>query len=175
LIAANAYVRNPNLAHEQGPILKEIVGMGNQLLTSLNDLPFPKETIKLMRQLMRDLSRAGEHLSAARQSMQSEFQSHRELVRHLNKALGTAQTLLDQLSRSRINARVRLRINALRHSLELLRLLSNPSTTGKRQNLRRLFALVDLYVDMAILESRTTNQMVSLEGIRIIRESTLTL
>lgn len=173
LIEATAYVKNPNLAYARGPILEEIVEMGNQLLTSLNDLPFPQEITQLMRHLMRDLGRAREHLSTVRQSMQSEFQSHRELVRHLSNALGTAQNLLDKLSRSRSDARVRLRINALRRSLELLRLHSDP-TAGKQQNLRLLTALVDLYVDMAILESRTNNQMISLEGIRIIRESTLT-
>jgi GTPase SAR1 family protein len=171
LINANAHIKNPNLAYARGPILEEIVEMGNQLLTSLNDLPFPQEITKLMRQLLRDLGRAREQLTTAQQSMQSEFFSHRELVRHLNNALGIVQHLLDKLSRSRTDARVHLRINALRYSLELLRFHSE-SSTGKQKTLRLLMVLVDLYVDMAILESRSNNQMITLEGIRIIREST---
>ncbi|MCP4417203.1 MAG: NACHT domain-containing protein, partial [Chloroflexi bacterium] len=171
LINANAHIKNPNLTYARGTILEEIVEMGNQLLTSLDNLSFPQEITKLIRQLMRDLGRAREQITTAQQSLQSEFHSHRELVRHLNNALGIAQKLLDKLSRSRTDARVHLRINALRHGLELLRHHSE-SAAGKQKNLRLLTVLVDLYVDMAILESRSNNQMITLEGIRIIREST---
>jgi hypothetical protein len=107
--------------------------------------------------------------------MQSEFLSHRELVRHINSALQTAQDLLDELSRCRTDARISLRVMALQRSLKLLQRHSQPTTSEETrprlERLRILQLLVDLYVDLAILESRDSNKMAAFEGIRIIRET----
>lgn len=175
LIAARAHVDNPNLAYARGPILEEIITMGNRLIVSLENLPFPPEITRLMRQLMRDLGRAKEQLVIGRHSLQSEFLSHRELVRHINSALNSAQVLLNELSSSRDSARVRLRVNALHRSLQLLHTYSEnnqeSASRSRRQLLHLLNVLIDLYVDMAILESRANNQALPLEGIRLVRET----
>jgi hypothetical protein len=175
LINAKTYVDNPNLAFERGPILEEIISLGNQLLASLDGLPFSLAINRLMQELMRDLGRAQDQLATVRQSLQAEFHSHRELVRHINNAIRSAQTLLNELSNSRATARIRLRINALQRSLELLQSYSDTAVAqqnhSRRHLLQLLNILIDLYVDMAILDSRSSQQSTALEGIRIIRES----
>lgn len=101
--------------------------------------------------------------------------SHRELVRYINSALNSAQTLLDELNYGRTDARIRLRVNVLHRSLKLLQAHSQPTapeaTRPRLERLKILQLLVDLYVDMAILENRSSNKMLALEGIRIIRET----
>ena len=175
LITAQAHIVNPNLAYARAPILEEIIEMGNRLLATLDSLPYSPEITQLMRQLLRDLGRANEKLASAEQTLQSEFLLHRELVRHINNALGSAQQLLDKLSHNRTDARLHLRINALRHSLQLLRDHASTSPEenprSKRQRLRLLNILIDLYVDMVILEGRANDQIMPLEGIRIIRQT----
>lgn len=174
LITAKANINNPNLASAREPILEEIIELGNNLLSQLVDGLFPEEISSLMRQLMRDLGRAKDQLISEQQSMQAEFLSYRELVRHINNALRSAQMLLDKLSRSRTDARLRLRINVLHRSLKLLQShatsVERPSLS-KREGAQLLNIFIDLYVDMAILESRTQNQLQPLEGIRIVREA----
>ncbi|MAU01540.1 MAG: hypothetical protein CL608_30755 [Anaerolineaceae bacterium] len=176
LIHAKAYVDNPNLAVIRGPILEEIIVMGNRLLASLENLPFPPEVTRLMHQLMQNLDQALGQLKTTQQGLQAEFLSYRELVRHINRALANAQKLLDALSNSRADARIHLRVNVLQRSLQLLQRHSN-AAQGEASRLRqervRLFQmLIDLYVDMAILESRNSYHSTALEGIRLIREAT---
>ncbi|MCB8929135.1 MAG: NACHT domain-containing protein [Ardenticatenaceae bacterium] len=175
LITAKAYVDHPNLVFAKSPLLEEIIEMSNRLLQSLDNLVFPDKMAKLMHQLMRDLGRARE---IAQHNRQSEFLSHRELVRHINSAFATSQILLDELVRCRLDARFRLRMSALRHSLGLLQRHSNrpvdESTRPRLDRLKILQVMVDLYVDMAILESRDGNKTEATEGIRIIREAALT-
>jgi hypothetical protein len=176
LINAKTHVNNPNLAIARAPILEEIITMGNRLLASLDNLPFPPEITHLMHQLMHDLRRAREQLVTVGQGMEAEFLSYRELVRHINQALNNTQKLLDALSRSRADARIHLRIDVLRRSLQLLRrhssLTREEATRSRHERIQLLQMLVDLYVDMVILEGRSNHNSVSLEGIRIIREST---
>lgn len=175
LITAKAHIDNPNMAYARGPILEEIIKMGKELLTTLDNKSFSAEITQLMRQLMRDLGRARDRLITVQHSMQSEFLSHRELVRHIHNALSSAQRLLDEVSRSRSDARLRLRIHALLHSLQLLNSQAKPSDDEKphtrRLRLELLTILVDLYLDMIILECRANNQFTAVEGIRIIRET----
>ena len=174
LIDAKAHVNNPNLAAARGPILEEIITMGNRLLASLENLPFPPEVTQLVHQLMHDLRRAHEQLLTVRQGLEAEFLSYRELVRHINQALSNSQKLLDTLSHSRADARIRLRIDVLRRSLQLLRrhssLTREEATRSRHERIQLFQMLVDLYVDMAILEGRNNNKSVALEGIRIVRE-----
>ena len=175
LLTAKAHIDNPNMAYARGPILEEIIKMGKELLTTLDNKSFSAEITQLMRQLMRDLGRARDRLITVQHSMQSEFLSHRELVRHIHNALSSAQRLLDEVSRSRSDARLRLRIHALLHSLQLLNSQAKPSDDEKphtrRLRLELLTILVDLYLDMIILECRANNQFTAVEGIRIIRET----
>jgi hypothetical protein len=176
LIHAKAYVDNPNFTAIRGPILQEIIVMGNRLLASLEDLPFPPEITRLMHQLMQDLDRAHNQLTTTRQNLQAEFLSYRELVRHINRALFNAQKLLDELSYSRADARIRLRINVLQRSLQMLQHHSTTTTEetsqSRRKRLQHFQMLIDLYVDIAILESRKNYNSTALEGIRVIREAT---
>ncbi|WP_420645184.1 NACHT domain-containing protein [Candidatus Leptofilum sp.] len=162
----------PNIA--EIPTLDEIIAMGRRLLATLENLHFPDRVHQLLRQLMHDLSRARDQMSTNRQNMQVAFLSHRELVRHINRALLSAQNLLDELSYSRTDARIRLRVHVLHHSLTLLQSHTQQNDTEKsrpkRERLRVLQTLVDLYVDLAILESRASQKLQALEGIRIIRE-----
>ncbi len=177
LIHAKASVDNPNLAAIRGPILEEIIVMGNRLLASLDDLSFPPEVTRLMHQLMQDLQRAHNQLTTTQQSLQAEFLSFRELVRHINRALNSAQKLLDELSYSRADARIHLRVNTLKRSLQLLQRHSNAAkgeaSSSSRERFQLFQMLIDLYVDVVILESRNNNNSIPLEGIRIIRESTI--
>jgi hypothetical protein len=177
LIHAKASVDNPNLAVIRGPILEEIIVMGNRLLASLENLPFPAAVTQLMHQLMQDLERAHNQLKTTQLGLQAEFLSYRELVRHINRALANAQKLLDALSNGRADARIHLRVNVLQRSLQLLQRHSNAAqgeASRPRQERVQLFqTLIDLYVDMAVLESRNNYGSIPLEGIRIIRESTI--
>ncbi len=177
LIHAKASVDNPNLAAIRGPILEEIIVMGNRLLASLDNLPFPPEVTRLMRQLMQDLQRAHNQLTTTQQSLQAEFLSYRELVRHVNRALNSAQKLLDELSYSRADARIHLRVSTLQRSLQLLQRHSNAAkgeaSYSRRERLQLFQMLIDLYVDVVILESRNNAGSTPLEGIRIIREATI--
>ncbi len=176
LLHAKAYVDNPNFAATRGPILTEIIVMSNRLLASLENLPFPPEITRLMHQLMQDLDRAHNQLTTTRQNLQAEFLSYRELVRHINRALLNAQKLLDELSYSRADARIRLRINVLQRSLQALQHHSTTTTAETSQSRRKRYQhfqmLIDLYVDMAILENRKNDSSTALEGIRIIGEAT---
>jgi hypothetical protein len=175
LFIAKASIDNPAANFADGPILEEIITMGNRLLASLGNLPFPERVTQLLRQLMHDLDRAYHQMRTVRQSLQVEFISHRELVRHINNALLSAQNLLDELNYNRTDARIRLRVDVLHRSLKLLQRHSQPKaaedTRPRLERLRILQLLVDLYVDLAILESRDKNKMMALEGIRIIREA----
>lgn len=176
LINAKTQVDSPLLDFAASPLLQEIITMSNRLLTLLGNVPFPKRVTQHWHQLMHALESAQSQISTARQRLKSEFLSHRELVRHINNALFSAQNLLDELNYCRTDARIRLRVNALHRSLTLLqqqsRLPTAEATRPRLERLRVLQALVDLYVDMAILESRNDNKMTALEGIRIVREST---
>lgn len=175
LLTTKAHVDNPPQSARQQPLLDEIINLANQLTISLESLPFAEEFSGAMQQLMNALTRAKEQLDPTHHSLQSEFVSHRELVRHLNMAMSAGQTLLNDLKHKRSYARDRLRIEALHHSLTLLQ---NHSGKGKAANSRRqvlelLQILVDLYVDMAILDGRSPNlnRIPALEGIRIVREA----
>ncbi|WP_420630073.1 NACHT domain-containing protein [Candidatus Leptofilum sp.] len=174
ILTAKATTDSPITNITEGPILDEILIMGKRLMTTLNSLPFPDRVHQLLRQLLLDLSRARDQMTTSRQSLQAEFLSHRELVRHINSALISAQNLLDELSYSRTDARIRLRVHVLHRSLTLLQHHSQQNDTEKsrpkRKRLRILQALVDLYVDLAILESRASEKLLALEGIRIVRE-----
>jgi chromosome segregation ATPase len=151
--------------------------MGNRLLASLEDLPFPPEITRLMHQLMQDLDRAHNQLTTTRQNLQAEFLSYRELVRHINRALFNAQKLLDELSYSRADARIRLRINVLQRSLQMLQhhstTITEETSQSRRKRLQHFQMLIDLYVDIAILESRKNYNSTALEGIRVIREAAI--
>ena len=175
LIDAKAHVNNPNLAANRVPILEEIITMGNRLLASLDSQPFSSEITQLMHQLMHNLRRAREQLVTREQGFEAEFLSQRELVRHINQAVSNVQKLLDELSHSRTDARIRLRFNVLQRSLQLVKQHSNlqsPEASRPRRERLQLFQMfIDLYVDMAILEGRNTNKSVALEGIRIVREA----
>jgi hypothetical protein len=177
LINAKAHIDNPNLAPARGPILEEIITVGNRLMASLENLPFPPEITQLMHQLMHNLRRAHEQLISVRQGLEAEFISYRELVRHVNLALNNSQKLLDELSNSRADARIRLRINVLQRGLKLLRrhssLTREEASRSRHERIQLFQMLVDLYVDMVILEGRNNNKSAALEGIRIIRESTI--
>ncbi|MEZ4595077.1 MAG: NACHT domain-containing protein, partial [Chloroflexota bacterium] len=165
LMLAKASIDNPAPDFVEGPIMEEIITMGNRLLASLRNLPFPDSTGQLVRRLMRDLNKAQTQLKLAQNSLQAEFLSHRELVRHINSALHSAQALLDELNYTRTDARIRLRVNALHRCLKLLQQHSqtNPEATRPtRERLRTLQLLVDLYVDLAILENRSSKKMVAL-------------
>ncbi|MCC6604928.1 MAG: NACHT domain-containing protein [Anaerolineae bacterium] len=175
LLNTKAHVDNPTRSARQRPLLEEIINLANQLTISLESLPFAEEFSGTMQQLMNALARAREQLDPTQHNLQSEFLSHRELVRHLSLALHAGQTLLNDLKHKRSYARDRLRIQALHHSLTLLQ---NHSGKGKnaanrRQVLELLQILVDLYVDMAILDGRSPklNRIPALEGIRIVRET----
>ncbi|MBK8905407.1 MAG: NACHT domain-containing protein [Anaerolineaceae bacterium] len=173
LLTTKAHIDNPTQAARQQPLLEEIISLASQLTASLERLPFAEEFTGSMQQLMRVLGRAREQLDPLQPSMQSEFVSHRELVRHLNMALHAGQVLLNDLSNKRSYARDRLRIQALHHSLTLLQNHSGQVSTSRRQVLELLQILVDLYVDMAILDGRSSkpNRIPALEGIRIVREA----
>lgn len=177
LLTTKAHIDNPTQSARQKPLLEEIISLANQLTGSLEGLPFAEEFTGSMRQLMHALARAKEQLDPSHHTMQSEFVSHRELVRHLNAALHTGQTLLNELSNKRSYARDRLRIQALHHSLTLLQNHSGKApgaaARSRRQVLELLQILVDLYVDMAILDGRSPqpNSIPALEGIRIVREA----
>ena len=175
LIDANAHFDNPNLAAARVPILEEISTIGNRLLASLDNLPLSLEITQIMHQLMHDLRRAREQLITVRQGLEAEFLSYRESIRHLNQALNNAQRLLDKLSHSRGDARIRLRINVLQRSLQLLRrhssLTEEEASISRQERLQHFQIFIDLYIDMIILEGRANNSMRALEGIRIVRES----
>ncbi|MCA9897057.1 MAG: NACHT domain-containing protein [Anaerolineales bacterium] len=175
LFHAKVSIDNPSAGFAEGTMLEEIVIMSNRLLDSLGELPFSDRVRQLMRQLQRALADASRQLQNAQQSLQAEFLSHREIVRHINQALLSAQSLLDELSYSRADARIRLRVNALYRSLTLLQRHSQPTaseaTRPRLERLKIIQLLVDLYVDLAILENRDGDKMMALEGIRIIRET----
>ncbi len=177
LLMTKAHVDNPTQSTRQQPLLEEIISLANQLTASLEGLPFAEEFVGSMQQLITALARAREQLDPSQQSMQSEFVAHRELVRHLNTALRVGQFLLNALSSKRRYARDRLRIQALHHSLTLVQnhsgRASDAAARSRRQVLELLQILVDLYVDMAILDGRSSqpNRIPALEGIRIVREA----
>ncbi|MEZ4592113.1 MAG: NACHT domain-containing protein [Chloroflexota bacterium] len=175
LFLAKTSIDNPGSSFDEVTLLEEIITMSHRLLASLGGLPFSDRVSQLLQQLMRDLDQAQTQLKTAQKSLQAEFLSHRELVRHINSALLAAQTLLDELSYGRTDARIRLRVNVLHRSLKLLQAHSQPkaqeSTRPRLERLKILQLLVDLYVDMAILENRSSQKMIALEGIRIIRET----
>lgn len=173
LLSTKAHMDNPARAIQQNPLWEQIIGLANQLTTTLEELPFSEEFTGSMQQLTVALDRAKEQVSKSQQNMQSAFVSHRELVRHLNLALQAGQMLLRYLSKKRSYARDRLRIQALHHSLSLLQNHSSQAQNSRRQILELLQILVDLYVDMAILDGRSArqNRIPALEGIRIVREA----
>lgn len=173
LLITKTHVDNPTRASQQNTLLEEIVGLANQLTATLEELPFSEEFSGSIQQLMAALGRAKEQVSIAQHSMQSQFVSHRELVRHLNLALHAGQLLLKELSKKRSYARDRLRIQALHYSLSLLQNHSSKMPNSRRELLELLQILVDLYVDMAILDGRSpkANSIPALEGIRIVREA----
>ncbi len=167
-------VQNPNLTHARNLILDDMMEKANILADTVERASHIDVPLELMRGVIRSLTRTRELLPKdVRQ--ENELFLHRELMRHLNNALGLTRQLSAQILKSRSDARTHIRAISLRRILQLMDDLdAQPAdvshTKFRRTHMGMLNDYIDLYVDVAILEERITEKIPAIEGLRIIRE-----
>lgn len=160
-------VQNPNLAHAREIDLEDVVDLVHVLARRLEQAEDFDVAPGFTRNVLSNLSRA-HLLSGIREQVLQQ-----ELIRALNSALAQVRDLIVELNRFYIEARTRVRVNALLQVVELLSEPGEPQENNnvqtREQKMRLLKAYIDLYLDFAILEERIVKKLPALEGIRIVK------
>lgn len=94
-----------------------------------------------------------------------------ELDRALNQALMVTRELTSVIKREKVNSRRRLSANLLKQIYLTVQssIPTNPADSVDESTVRQLGALLDLYIDIALLEERYSGEIPALEGIRVVR------
>lgn len=174
LIQAVERVQNPDLARARSLILDATIEKAELLAHTVEHAPHIDAPPEIMRSVLHSLNRARE-LSHNNTGQDSDLFMLRELTRHLGQALLTTQKLTERIGKARADARARMRAISLRRIIELMdELAAKPAesshTKFRRQTMMLMNGYIDLYVDVAILEERITENLPAVEGLRLIRE-----
>ena len=171
---ASERVQNPNLAHARNLIIDGMMEQSVTLARTVERAPHIDVQPEVMRGVIRSLTRTQE-LVRKKSSQENELFLHRELTRHLGRALDLTKNLSEQVLKARADARAHIRSISLQRIIQLMNELdAKPAqsnhTKFRRKHMSRLNDYIDLYVDVAILEERITEKIPAIEGLRLIRE-----
>lgn len=163
----NAFVQRPSSSYGELQ-LDNIVQLAQRVATDIDHAKQLSDAPQQARLLVQHLERAQAHVQVRDQILPTP------LLRALNASLLEANNLLNSLYDAHMQARKRVRMNAILFINDLIQDLSDPNAANisySRQQMRQLLqAYVDLYLDFAMLEARIGQQLPALEGIRIVRE-----
>lgn len=174
LTKATEQVQNPNLTHAHSLFLDDMVEKAKQLSQTVERAHHIDAQPELMRNVERSLIRARELIQRGNRQENALF-LHRELTRHLGKALRSIRQLSEHVMKARADARTRIRAVSLREIIQLMNELdaqpaASNHTKMRRKHMELLNDYIDLYVDVAILEERITENIPAIEGLRLICE-----
>lgn len=151
-------VNNPNLITAREVDLTDVLELTQTFRRDVEQarhLNIPKAAVQ-------ELSRYVEH--ARDLSINKESVMFQELDRALNNALRQTRNLTVHIEKEYISARRRLRSTTLTNIGQTIADLKQ-----REASKQTLAALVDLYLDVALLEERSAGRIPALEGIRLIR------